>query len=160
MHGSGVKALRGSGNRATEYLTNLQHYPSLTRWGIVEGYQTGQRLAHLCDRGVGTGGRAREPDREDRMSTRWMPWRCAPKKDVATLRKACGRRVQPMIARFPNGATPWPAGQDLRKQEGTGGTETSHVPRGSKRTPVVVASEPGQAQTSCVSSRQALRRWG
>ena len=31
--------------------------------------------------------------------------------------------------------------------EGTGGTETSHVPRGKERIPVVAASEPGGAQT-------------
>jgi hypothetical protein len=31
--------------------------------------------------------------------------------------------------------------------EGTGGTETSHVPRGTERIPVVAASEPGGAQT-------------
>ena len=29
--------------------------------------------------------------------------------------------------------------------EGTGGTETSHVPRGTESIPVVVASEPGGA---------------
>ena len=29
--------------------------------------------------------------------------------------------------------------------EGTGGTETSHVPRGTESIPVVVASEPGAA---------------
>jgi len=29
--------------------------------------------------------------------------------------------------------------------EGTGGTETSHVPRGTESIPVVVASEPGEA---------------
>ena len=29
--------------------------------------------------------------------------------------------------------------------EGTGGTETSHVPRGTEIIPVVVASEPGDA---------------
>ena len=31
---------------------------------------------------------------------------------------------------------------------GTGGTETSHVPRGKERIPVVAASEPGGAQTT------------
>jgi hypothetical protein len=33
---------------------------------------------------------------------------------------------------------------------GTGGTETSHVPRGTDSIPVVVASEPGNAQTVVV----------
>jgi hypothetical protein len=31
------------------------------------------------------------------------------------------------------------------EREGTGGTETSHVPRGTESIPVVVASEPGAA---------------
>jgi hypothetical protein len=44
--------------------------------------------------------------------------------------------------------------------EGTGGTEPSHVPRGRESIPVVVASEPGTAQTVVVPSRQALRRRG
>ena len=44
--------------------------------------------------------------------------------------------------------------------EGTGGTETSHVPRGTDSIPVVAASEPGFAQTVRVSSRQALRARG
>jgi len=44
--------------------------------------------------------------------------------------------------------------------EGTGGTETSHVPRGTDSIPVVAASEPGFAQTGRVSSRQALRARG
>src|SRR5687767_8634691 len=44
--------------------------------------------------------------------------------------------------------------------EGTGGTETSHVPRGTESIPVVVASEPGVAQTDGVPSRQALHRRG
>ena len=35
----------------------------------------------------------------------------------------------------------------LERAEGTGGTETSHVPRGKERIPVVAASEPGGAQT-------------
>jgi hypothetical protein len=44
--------------------------------------------------------------------------------------------------------------------EGTGGTEPSNVPRGRESIPVVVASEPGTAQTVVVPSRQALRRRG
>ena len=33
-------------------------------------------------------------------------------------------------------------------REGTGGTETSHVPRGTEKIPVVAASEPGGAETT------------
>ena len=44
--------------------------------------------------------------------------------------------------------------------KGTGGTETSKVPRGKESIPVVVASESGKAQTRTVSSRVALRLWG
>ena len=39
--------------------------------------------------------------------------------------------------------------------EGTGGTETSHVPRGKERIPVVAASEPGGAQTISASEAAA-----
>ena len=39
--------------------------------------------------------------------------------------------------------------------EGTGGTETSHVPRGKERIPVVAASEPGRAQTRSASEAAA-----
>jgi hypothetical protein len=43
--------------------------------------------------------------REDRMSTRWMPWRCVPRKDGAPLRYALGSRLQALIQRSPNEAT-------------------------------------------------------
>lgn len=89
-----------------------------------------------------------------------MPRRCVPTKDVAPLRKGWGRRAQPMIPPSPNGATPRSVDRDHRKVEGTGGTETSHVPRGRGSIPVVVASEPGEAQTVHVASRQALRGRG
>jgi hypothetical protein len=83
--------------------------------------------------------------REDTMSNWWMPRRCVPMKDVALRRYARGSREQALIPRFPNGAT-----LPLRRKphfgaEGTGGTETSHVPRGTESIPVVAASEPGQA---------------
>lgn len=42
----------------------------------------------------------------------------------------------------------WRQVTDLQRQaEGTGGTETSNVPRGKEKIPVVAASEPGGAQT-------------
>ena len=54
-----------------------------------------------------------------------------------------------MILRNPNGATPaGDSGPHAQAAEGTGGTETSHVPRGTERIPVVAASEPGGAQTT------------
>ena len=53
-----------------------------------------------------------------------------------------------MILWSPNGATPaGDSGPHAQAAEGTGGTETSHVPRGKERIPVVAASEPGGAQT-------------
>lgn len=39
------------------------------------------------------------------------------------------------------------ADRPFRTAEGTGGTETSNVPRGKERIPEVAASEPGGAQT-------------
>jgi hypothetical protein len=48
----------------------------------------------------------------------------------------------------------------LGGDEGTGGTETSHVPRGTDIIPVVAASEPGAAQTAAVPSVTALRSPG
>ena len=43
---------------------------------------------------------------------------------------------------------------------GTGGTETSHVPRGTERIPVVAASEPGGAQTGLAHEAAAAARPG
>ena len=39
------------------------------------------------------------------MGTRWMPRRWLPMKDVATLRKALGKRWPLVIQGCPNGAT-------------------------------------------------------
>ena len=50
--------------------------------------------------------------------------------------------------------------RDPPRWEVSGGTETSHVPRGSENSPGVVASETGSAQTSHVPSCQALHDWG
>lgn len=41
-----------------------------------------------------------------------MPRRCVPMKDVASLRKAVGKREQLVIHRCPNGATPSSADDD------------------------------------------------
>jgi hypothetical protein len=41
-----------------------------------------------------------------KKSTRWMPRRERPMKDVPTRRNALGRRWEPVIQRSPNGATP------------------------------------------------------
>ena len=46
------------------------------------------------------------------------------------------------------GQPPWVIPGTRLWREGTGGTETSHVPRGTERIPVVAASEPGRAQTT------------
>ena len=82
-----------------------------------------------------------------------MPRRCVPTKDVASQRYGWGSRVQALIPPSPNGATQPPLAVTVSVDtEGTGGTETSHVPRGTDSTPVVAASEPGQAQTRAVSS--------
>jgi hypothetical protein len=45
-------------------------------------------------------------------------------------------------------------------REGTGGTETSHVPRGKERIPVVAVSEPGGAQTSSAYEAVAAAELG
>jgi hypothetical protein len=47
--------------------------------------------------------------------------------------------------------------EHIGQREGTGGTETSHVPRGRESIPGVVANETGAAQT--VILRLACRRW-
>jgi hypothetical protein len=50
--------------------------------------------------------------------------------------------VDPTISEWGNPTT---LGWSPSMTEGTGGTETSHVPRGTETIPVVAASEPGQA---------------
>ena len=62
--------------------------------------------------------------REDMMSTRWMPWRCVPRKDGAPLRYAWGSRLQAVIPGSPNEATHRFGGTGL-VPEGTRPTETS-----------------------------------
>jgi hypothetical protein len=56
--------------------------------------------------------------------------------------------IDPTISEWGN--PPPSGGTAALAAGGTGGTETSHVPRGTDRIPVVVASEPGDAQTIVV----------
>ncbi len=57
-----------------------------------------------------------------------------------------GSRSQAVSPSSPNGATPSRLNlDDPLRWEVSGGTETSHVPRGSKTSPGVVASETGSA---------------
>ena len=69
------------------------------------------------------------------------------------LRKASGRCKQPLIRRYPNGATLFcEAEESIAKP--TRGTETSKYPEEKKTTviPQVVASEQGTAQTKAVKA--------
>ena len=75
--------------------------------------------------------------------------------DASALRADEGRGIATIRAGEPRaGADPaiseWGNPSALRGYreflaEGTGGTETSHVPRGTETIPVVAASEPGDA---------------
>ena len=82
-----------------------------------------------------------------------MPWHKKPKKDVAACEKPREGGKQPLIRRFPNGATQYhevvlPARGQTRR------TETSKYPEEEKTIviPKVAASEMGTAQTSVVSA--------
>ena len=68
------------------------------------------------------------------------------------LRKAAGRRKQPLIRGSPNGAT-HPA-MEIQQWKRTGGTETSKYPEEKRPIgiPQVAASERGRAQTSDVTA--------
>ena len=73
------------------------------------------------------------------------------------LRKASGRCKQPLIRRYPNGATLFcEAEESIAKP--TRGTETSKYPEEKKTTviPQVVASERGIAQTNSVKAGLGL----
>jgi hypothetical protein len=65
----------------------------------------------------------------------WMPWQPGPKKDVVTLRKAPGSRLQadPEISEWGNPSTVM--SRDPRKREASGGTETSKYPEEKKQFP-------------------------
>ena len=73
-------------------------------------------------------------------------------RGIATIRVGEPRAgIEPTISEWGN-PTALVRLPDRFGREGTGGTETSHVPRGTESTPVVAASEPGHAQTCAVSS--------
>ena len=105
---------------------------------------------------------ARRTGHDPEMGTWWMPRRDRPRKDAPTRRNAQGKGWDLVILRSPNGATrPWlNMDTHVRTWEGTGGTETSHVPRGTERIPVVAASEPGGAQTHRAVQAAADAGWG
>jgi hypothetical protein len=65
---------------------------------------------------------------------------------------------EPIVSEWGNPRTVMGAYPHL--WEVSGGTETSHVPRGSENSPGVVASETGSAQTVYVPSCQALHARG
>jgi hypothetical protein len=65
-----------------------------------------------------------------------MPWQPGPKKDVATLRKAPGSRLQadPEISEWGNPLSVM--GEDpLYEREASGGTETSKYPEEKRQFP-------------------------
>jgi hypothetical protein len=65
-------------------------------------------------------------------------------RGIATIRAGELRAsVDPAISEWGNPAAL--CGYREFLAEGTGGTETSHVPRGTENIPVVAASEPGEA---------------
>ena len=70
-------------------------------------------------------------------------------RGIATIRVGEPRAgIEPTISQWGNPTSiRW---LPSARTEGTGGTETSHVPRGTEIIPVVVASEPGAAQTVAV----------
>ena len=73
------------------------------------------------------------------------------------LRKASGRCKQPLIRRYPNGATLFREAEESIAKP-TRGTETSKYPEEKKTTviPQVVASERGIAQTNSVKAGLGL----
>ena len=83
-----------------------------------------------------------------------MPRGQGPKKDAESGETWTGSCRQAMSRRIPNGATRErgsvaPPAECYRREEGTGGTETSQYPEEEKSNeiPGVVASETGGAQT-------------
>lgn len=53
-----------------------------------------------------------------------------------------------------------PMGEHIAHVEGTGGTETSHVPRGTETIPGVVANETGAAETAAPAKPAGVGRAG
>ena len=84
-------------------------------------------------------------------------WALRGEEGRGKLRKAAGRRKQPSIRGYPNGATP-PQGDPVQ----TGGElrELKHLSTGRRRNqlgiPQVAASERGEAQTLNVSAIRGL----
>ncbi len=86
------------------------------------------------------------------MGARWMPGRSGPMKGAGWRRNASGSGSHAMSRGSPNGAIrrargPPPLVEHIGQWGGTGGTETSHVPRGRERMRGVAASETRAAQT-------------
>ena len=84
---------------------------------------------------------------------RWMPGRCVPTKGAGWRRNASGSGSRAESRGYPNGAirragSPSRAAESIGRAAGTGGTETSHVPRGRERMRGVAASETRAAQTA------------
>jgi hypothetical protein len=50
--------------------------------------------------------------------------------------------------------------ESIAHEQGTGGTETSHVPRGAESIPGVVANETGRAETCCLPKPAGVGQWG
>ena len=68
----------------------------------------------------------------------WMPRQAGPKKDVVTLRKAAGSRLQadPQISEWGNPPPLWVGTLTLLGvREASGGTETSKYPEEKKQFP-------------------------
>jgi hypothetical protein len=95
----------------------------------------------------------RDGDKYAKLGARWMPGRWGPMKGAGWRRNASGSGSHAMSRGYPNGAIrrmrgPSPAAEHIGRTGGTGGTETSHVPRGRERMRGVAASETRAAQTA------------
>lgn len=127
--------------------------------GCGETQEFGARRAHHEADPSGRAvprGRAREPRRRASGGClgAWSRGRTWPRDEMrrggaGTLRSGDLRMGQPRTGRC-----------DWQRPGGTGGTETSHVPRGQERIPVVAASEPGRAQTHAAHEAAAAAAWG
>ena len=98
-------------------------------------------------------GTTRDGDKYAMRGARWMPGRWGPTKGAGWRRNASGSRSQAASRGYPNGAIrrmgdPSPPAERIGRVAGTGGTETSHVPRGRERMRGVAASETRGAQTA------------
>ena len=103
----------------------------------------------------------RDGDKYAMRGARWMPGRWGPMKGAGWRRNASGSGSRAMSRGYPNGAIrrmrgPPPAAEHIGRLGGTGGTETSHVPRGRERMRGVAASETRAAQTAGAEWAAAL----